>query len=110
MQDFIVKYWLQTIFGLILAACGAAWGWVTHRVGKQRKMQKALMDGVEALLHDRLYQAHTYHSKKHFISPSDLENIESIYNAYHNLGGNGTGTTIYEELQELPKFQPEQKG
>ena len=31
-----------------------------------------------------------------------LKNIEYLYNAYHALGGNGTGTELYQRVQKLP--------
>lgn len=105
----MIKYWTQALFGLITSAAGAAYAWLEHRMKKQRKMQMALTDGVEALLHDRLYQAHSFYHGQAWISASDLKNIEHIYRAYHILGGNGTGTQLYEELLELPKLPPKER-
>lgn len=31
-----------------------------------------------------------------------LDNINKMYSAYHNLGGNGTITALVEEIRELP--------
>ena len=31
----------------------------------------------------------------------ELKEIEYIYNAYHSLGGNGTGTEIYNRVKKL---------
>jgi len=42
-----------------------------------------------------------YFIEKGEITVSALDNIEGIYNAYHKLGGNGTGTEIYERVREL---------
>lgn len=30
------------------------------------------------------------------------EEVEHVYIAYHGLGGNGTGTKLYEEIMVLP--------
>ncbi|WP_279132730.1 hypothetical protein [Barnesiella intestinihominis] len=32
----------------------------------------------------------------------DLNNVERIYDNYHKLGGNGTGTALYERILRLP--------
>ena len=34
-----------------------------------------------------------------------LDDFEHLYNAYHALGGNGTGTEIYKRVKELPMKQ-----
>ena len=31
----------------------------------------------------------------------DMKDFEYLYNAYHALGGNGTGTEIYERVKNL---------
>ena len=36
---------------------------------------------------------------------TELNNIEKMYKAYHKLGGNGTGTELYERVLELKIFK-----
>lgn len=36
------------------------------------------------------------------ISINDLDKIKRLYHAYHNLGGNGTGTKLYGDVLSLP--------
>lgn len=62
-----------------------------------------LADGVAAILRDRIKQAHRYYKNKGGISPTGLENIESIYIVYHDqLHKNGVGEKLYKEIKELP--------
>lgn len=110
MIDFIIKYWVQILFSIIVSVAGAAYAWLKQKFKKQKVTQAALTDGVEALLHDRLYQAHAVYQRQAWISAADLKNIEHIYRAYHTLGGNGTGTQLYQEMQELPKISPQKNG
>lgn len=38
------------------------------------------------------------------ISPEELNHLDSCYKAYHALGGNGTGTVMYNKIMENVKI------
>lgn len=97
MMEFIVQYWLQVLFGLITAGIGLVVKWVISLRNEQKIMHEALL----AMLHDRLYQGCRYYIKKGSISDSDMKNMEYLYNGYHSLGGNGTGTELFERVKNL---------
>ena len=69
---------------------------------KKIKNQNAVQDGVRALLRDRIIQAHNHYSEKGYIPVYGMENVLAMYNAYHELGGNGTVTKLVDDLRELP--------
>lgn len=98
MAEFILKYWLEVIFGIAVAGLTFCY----NRLTRKFKEQEAIKDGLVAILHDRLLQSGLYFIEKNEITVSALHNIEGMYVAYHNLGGNGTGTEIYERVKELP--------
>ena len=98
MKQFIIQYWLEGIFGLAIAGLSFCF----NILRKKYKEQGQIKDGLVAILHDRLFQSGMYFIEKGEITLSALDNIEGIYNAYHNLGGNGTGTEIFERLKNLP--------
>lgn len=98
MKEFIVTYWLECGFGAALAGLSLAY----RHLQKKLKRHEALEAGVLAMLHDRLFQSGMYFVDKGEITISALRNLERIYEAYHNLGGNGTGTEIWERVKELP--------
>ena len=54
------------------------------------------------LLHDRLYTACEKALKIGKISVYNLDNIEHLYQEYHRLGGNGTGTELFKRVKSLP--------
>lgn len=97
MKDFIFSYWLEAVFGIIIT--GLTFGY--NRLKKKFKEHDDLKEGLVAILHDRLFQSGMYFINKGEISVSELDNIEGMYNAYHKLGGNGTGTEIYERVKDL---------
>lgn len=102
MPDWIIKYWVQWLFGLICAAWPAGYRRLAKRVKEQEEERKAIKAGMLAILHDRLYQACTYYMAQGYIDTAGLKNLEYIYRAYHSLGGNGTGTELYNRTKSLP--------
>ena len=98
MTEFVVKYWIEFLFGLAVSVLTFCY----NRLLKKFKEQEAIKEGLIAILHDRLFQSGMYFIEKGEITITALDNIEGIYVAYHNLGGNGTGTEIYERVKELP--------
>ena len=50
---------------------------------------------------DRLISIHACAVKRNAITYTELERASTMYEAYHGLGGNGTGTAIMEELRRL---------
>lgn len=105
MPGWIMEYWVQWLLGLM----GTAFLAVLAYLKGYLKRQKALEEGVKALLHDRLFQDCHQHTKRGWISYEELKNMQHIYEAYHGLGGNGAGTTVFEEVSRLPKHKPEEE-
>lgn len=59
----------------------------------------ALMAGMRELMRTQLYDMHTRYVVEGRPMPyEEKERADSVYTVYHNLGGNGTGTHIHEEL------------
>lgn len=54
------------------------------------------------LLHDRLYTSCEKALRIGKISVYNLDNIEHLYQEYHRLGGNGTGTELFKRVKSLP--------
>ena len=74
-----------------------------HRKEQESDKQlKALEDGVRALLHDRLFSFYTQYESAESIPSKTWPEIEQMYHAYHALGGNGTGTRLFELLEQKP--------
>jgi hypothetical protein len=97
MMEFVIKYWMEVVFGLALAGLSFCY----KKLANKYKEQEYIREGLVAILHDRLCQSCLYFIGKGEITITELKNIERIYNAYHKLGGNGTGTELYERVKEL---------
>lgn len=98
MWDFILKYWLEAVFGLAVAGLSFLYRKLSGRV----KRFEAIGNGVQALLRDRIIQAYNNYQEKGFCPIYARDNVEKMYQEYHALGGNGTITELVERINELP--------
>lgn len=69
---------------------------------------KAIREGLRAILRDRILTSYKHYEKKGFAPIYAVENVENMYKAYHDLGGNGTVTSIYNDFKKLPHFPKEE--
>lgn len=98
MGEWILRYWVEVLFGAILGVLG----WLVKQVKGKKEEYKVLKDGIVAILHDRLYTACSVYLKQGYCTLEDRSNLEYLYKPYKALGGNGTGTALYERCMELP--------
>ena len=98
MQDWIARYWLEVLFGAIVAGLVYAYKKLAARV----KKQDAIRLGVMALLWECLFRIYNDAERVGCISIDALDNTNNIYNQYHALGGNGVGTELFKRLCALP--------
>ena len=90
-MQFILEYWAQWAFALMGGAVLAAIPKIT-----------ALWQAVLALLHDRIYTECYHFLSLGHITPDGLRNLTYLYKTYHTMGGNGTGTELYNRATALP--------
>lgn len=102
MIDFILKYWLEFVFGLIVTGLGAAYAKLASKLKKEREKNQAIENGLRDIL--RLQILDTYDkcvSAGRTISVSRKDAIDSAYRSYHALGGNGTITQVHYEIMQM---------
>ena len=102
MWDFILKHVGELVFTGITGVLAAAYRSLSKRIKAQEEERKAVKEGLLAIMHDRLYQSCTYYIKQGHIDTAGLKNLEYLYKSYHTLGGNGTGTELYNRAKSLP--------
>lgn len=91
-----VYNWL-TLFGvpgLFLALVGF--------IKVQLAQNKAIKEGLQAILRDRLLQAYKHYEEKGYAEPDDRDNWENMYQQYHTLGANGVMDDIRTKFLALP--------
>ena len=98
---------LHVVLGTVVPA-GLAYLWGRTKNYEQR--QKALSDGLQALLRDRLIQGYNrYVVDKGWIPIYAKDSLMACAAAYHALGANGVMDDIIKALRDLPNHPPEEQ-
>lgn len=71
-------------------------------VNNNSKRERALEVGMRALLWRELCNIRERGSAAGGLTAEEKHHLEDVYAGYHNIGGNGTGTSIFEEAMDLP--------
>lgn len=105
MIDFLIKYWLEVLFGFLLMIGGM----VMKHFDKKLKRFQATEKGVQALLRNSIIQ--TYNSAMHnkCLKIYERENVQHMFEEYTALGGNGVVKGLVEKMFQLPTEPPEEE-
>lgn len=101
MIDIIKNYWLEFVLTAVSSGLVMAVKKIYSEYKKESEEQVSIKIGMVALLHDSLFRNCEAYISKGEISVNELDNLESLYSSYHALGGNGTGTALYERCKNL---------
>lgn len=107
MPEWITRYWVEWVFGLLIAGLG----WVVRTLSKRLRIQqaenKALHDGMRSLLRAQIISSCERAMLDGWCGARLRDTISDLYQSYHALGGNGTVTDIVDQTRKLPAFAPE---
>lgn len=89
----------------------AYFGWWLRKRDKEREAKEearqreydAIRSGMRAILRDRIIQLYEDCAAKGSTPFYAVENVTTMYHAYHDLGGNGAITEIYHKFVNLPQ-------
>lgn len=101
-MEWMARYWLEALFGVVLAAMAAGYRRLAKRLKSRNEKDKALENGVRAILRNDIITLADKYLDAGDIPVYALETITGMYEAYHELGGNGTITKLVEEVKKLP--------
>lgn len=76
-------------------------GYVVWLLKEQKKDRDANSKGTMLLLRVQLIEYHSKYMEMGEIPSYAYSNFEEMYEAYHELGGNGMITKMYQEIQAL---------
>lgn len=107
MTEFILQYWTEMVFTLIISILGIGYKKLVQKLKENDKKQNAIEAGIEALLRDRIILVYNHYMEKGFCPIYGMQNVEALYEQYHALGGNGTVTKLVEKLKALPTEKEE---
>jgi hypothetical protein len=87
---------------VITAVISAAVSGMLTYFGIVRRKLKAYENGMLSLLRADIIRSHDKYMRKRYCPIYAKDALEKAYNAYHDLGGNGTITSLYNETIKLP--------
>ena len=108
MWDFIVKYWIEFVFGLVVAGLSAAYAHLAKKFKAERAKNLAIENGLKGILRIQIldtYDKCVANDRK--ISVSRKDAIGSVYRSYVALCENhedvdDTIKQLYEEIVHMP--------
>ena len=102
LKRFIMSdFFLQTYMVALPIVLSSFLGYVVWVLQSQKKDRDANSRGTMLLLRVQLIEYHDKYVEMKEIPSYAYENYVEMYQAYHDLGGNGMVTKMYNEIQEL---------
>lgn len=101
MDSWITEHWSDFVYWLFILIVSSVGGKIVKELKHTRADFAYIKNGILATLKDRLYQGCQHFIKQGWCTVDDLESMECIYKSYHELGGNGTGTNLFERMKHL---------
>lgn len=91
-----------TVLGWVLApVCSALVTYIVTQRRADKAYEKAMRDGMLALLRQQLINYHKEYVASGKSCPVRIkEQATAVHDAYAALGGNGTGTQLWHEIME----------
>jgi hypothetical protein len=102
MKEWIIKYWLETLFGIIVAICGVCINSLRNKVRKMKIENDAIRDGMMALLRSEIITLYNHYNGKKFLPYYAMETLNKLYIPYKKLGGNGAIERLIKKLEAMP--------
>lgn len=99
--DFIVKYWLEFAFTLIIGVFSAAYHRQTQKLKKKNEKDEAMESALRALLDDAMSKLYEKCKDKEYKTHEESRRFERMYNAYKALNGNGAVTDEHAHFREI---------
>jgi len=101
MNEMLIDLVENLVFPMLIPVLTGVCGWLLNGHRKEEERDRAVEAGLRTLLRAELLEIHARYVPLGSIPLAAMEEVERIYQAYHSLGGNGTGTKIYEEIKVL---------
>lgn len=73
-----------------------------ERIERISNRQKLLEQGMKAILGSHIHEKSQTYIKNGSITPSQMEDMNTLYSSYKNLDGNGTVKKLFTECEKLP--------
>lgn len=98
MINFIITYWLEVIFGIILSLITVLW----QNIKTYHKKMESIKSGVKILLKNEIKNYYDEAILKNSITLFEKEMLIELYKQYKNLEGNGLIENLIEKIDTIP--------
>lgn len=101
--SYIQAHWVTWLFAIISGAL--AWGYrnISQKLFEEQKKNKAIADGVQALLRESIVENYNRYSDKGFCPIYAKESIKRVFQAYEALNGNDVAHELYLKILRMPE-------
>ena len=86
-------------------ASSGIWSIILYLMQRRDSRRSATKKALIAILHDRIYEKCEAVLLKGIITMMEFKAVSYLYEPYAELGGNGTGRTLYEQVTKLEKTE-----
>lgn len=99
---------LTTVLTAILStSVGVVVTTVVARAKVGGKRYKAVQDGLRSLCRAEIIRQHEKYTERGYCPIYAKDAVRKTYEAYHELGGNGVITDLYNDIIALPEMPPQ---
>ena len=102
LENLMQMNMVETVVNVLLTVMiGGLWAYLVRFVKEQRKANKLNADSIRSMQRSeitRYFRLIVEEGKP--VTVEEMEHLEKCYTAYHDNGGNGTATLMYERIKE----------
>lgn len=113
MPEWITRYWIEWLFGLVIAILGACYKRLSGKFAKDKAAREAqtqqdareiqaLKDGMRALLRRTIVEDCERAALNGWCDTTGKDIIQDMYDCYSALGGNGVVTPMVQHVMTMP--------
>ena len=93
---------IVALIGAAVTIGNVAFTTLAARRQKRDERTEQLEAGVQCLLRAEIIRSHEKYTERGYCPIYAREPLTKVYEAYHAMGGNGTGTDFYKKTIALP--------
>lgn len=116
MPEWIVKYWVEWLFGLVIAILGACYKRLSDKFKREKaeRLEKAkkdaeeiaaLKNGMRSFLRRQIISDCEDAQRVGYCDVMMRDTIEDMAKSYYALGGNGIVKGLVDETYKLPTYR-----
>ena len=107
MPEWITKYWVEWVFGLLIAALTWIVKRISSRLKKFQQENEALRNGIKSLLKVNIEKECERCIRDGWCGSVKRGTITDMFTSYTALGGNDGTKSMVEQTLGLPAVEPE---